>query len=96
MISSVKTEILQRVQYLWDYMVGKASSRSHITHHDQSGLSRPNHKGEKWGIITTNIHKYVVNVNKTINDNIYTWGRVFSGQAPRGLTWLSRPHRGLT
>jgi hypothetical protein len=47
-------------------MVDKASLRSHITHHDQSGLSRPNHKG----IITICMHNNVVNVNKAINDII--------------------------
>ena len=52
-------------------------------------------KGENGGYSQYNIHN-VVNVNKAINDNIYTWGNVFSGQAPHGLTWLSRPHRGLT
>ena len=54
------------VQLLWDYMVVKASLRSYIIHHDQSGLSRPNHK-EKRGE-NDNIHKYVINVNKAIND----------------------------
>ena len=43
--------------------------RSYIIHHDQSGLSRPNYKGEKWGYSQYNIHN-VVNVNKAINDNI--------------------------
>ena len=33
------------------------------------------------GIITTNIHNNVVNVNKAINDNIYTWGSVFIGSS---------------
>jgi hypothetical protein len=37
------------VQCLWNYMVVKASLRSYIAHHDQSGLSRPNHKGKKMG-----------------------------------------------
>jgi hypothetical protein len=32
---------------LWNYVVVKASLRSYIVHHDQSGLSRPNHKREK-------------------------------------------------
>ena len=34
---------------LWNYVMDNASLRSHIIHHDQSGLSRPNHKenGEK-------------------------------------------------
>ena len=41
------------VQLLWDYMVDKASLRSHMIHHDQSGLSHPNHEenGEKNGNI---------------------------------------------
>ena len=30
---------------LWNYMVVNASLRSHIIHHDQSGFSRPNQKG---------------------------------------------------
>ena len=47
-----------------------ASLRSHIIHHDQSGLSRLNRKEKGGG--DDNIHKYVVNVNKAINDNIYT------------------------
>ena len=47
-------------------MADKASLRSHIIHHDQ--LSRPNHK-EKGGE-DDNIPKYVVNVNKAINDII--------------------------
>jgi hypothetical protein len=37
---------------LWNYVMANASLRSYINHHDQSGLSRPNHKGEKWGIFT--------------------------------------------
>ena len=36
-----------RVQCLWNYMVDKASLRSYIIHHDQSGFSRPNYKGKK-------------------------------------------------
>ena len=52
----------------WIYLVVNASLRSYIIHHDQSGLSRPNHK-EK-GRENDNIHKYVVNVNKAINDII--------------------------
>jgi hypothetical protein len=52
--------------------VVNASLRSYIVHHDQSGLSRPNHK-ENGGHSQYNIHN-VVNVNKAINDNIYTWG----------------------
>jgi hypothetical protein len=34
------------VQCLWNYVVVNASLRSYIVHHDQSGLSRPNHKGK--------------------------------------------------
>jgi hypothetical protein len=49
--------------------MANASLRSYINHHDQSGLSRPNHKGEKWGIFTIYIHN-VVNINKAINDDI--------------------------
>ena len=59
------------VQCLWDYVMVNASLRSYIAHHDQSGLSRPNLK-EKRGE-NDNIHN-VVNINKAINDNIYTWG----------------------
>ena len=54
------------VQLLWDYMVVKASLRSYIIHHDQSGLSNPNHKETRGE--NDNIHKYVINVNKAIND----------------------------
>ena len=32
---------------LWNYVVVNASLRSYIIHHDQSGFSRPNHKGKK-------------------------------------------------
>jgi hypothetical protein len=60
-------------------MVVKASLRSYIVHHDHSGLSRPNHKRireRKWQYSQYNMHN-VVNVNKAINDIIYTWGRIF-------------------
>jgi hypothetical protein len=30
-----------------NYMVVNAPLRSYIIHHDQSGLSRPNHKGKR-------------------------------------------------
>ena len=51
---------------LWNYVMGNASLRSHIIHHDQSGLSRPFLWGT--GIITTQyIHK-CVKVNKAINE----------------------------
>jgi hypothetical protein len=49
-------------------MVVNASLRSYIVHHDQSGLSRPNHKGRKMGkrqYPQYNIYN-VVNVNKAI------------------------------
>ena len=32
---------------LWNYMIVNVSLKSYIIHHDQSGLSRPNHKGKK-------------------------------------------------
>ena len=41
---------------LWNYVVINVSLRSYIIHHDQSGLSRPNHKGKKGEI---NIHNVV-------------------------------------
>jgi hypothetical protein len=31
---------------LWNYVVVNASLKSYIIHHDQSRLSRPNHKGK--------------------------------------------------
>jgi hypothetical protein len=34
---------------LWNYVMVNASLESHIIHHDQSGLSCPFYKGEKWG-----------------------------------------------
>jgi hypothetical protein len=49
-------------------MVVNASLRSYIVHHDQSGLSCPNHKGRKMGkrqYPQYNIYN-VVNVNKAI------------------------------
>jgi hypothetical protein len=45
------------VQCLWDYVMVNASLRSYIVHHDQSGLSRPNHKGKKEEI--DNIHNII-------------------------------------
>ena len=71
-------------------MVDKASLRSYIIHHDQSGLSRPNHKGKNGGYSQYNMHN-VVNVNKAINDNIYTWGFLM-GPMPYGITWWLKPH----
>jgi hypothetical protein len=45
---------------LWDYGVVNASLRSHIIHHDQSGFSRPNHKGGK-GEKINNTHNIINN-----------------------------------
>jgi hypothetical protein len=42
---------------LWNYVVVKASLRSYIVHHDQSGLSRPNHKGKRGE--NDNIHNII-------------------------------------
>jgi hypothetical protein len=50
-------------------MVVKASLRFYIVHHDQSGLSHPNHKGKNGGYSQYNIYN-VVNVNKAINNII--------------------------
>jgi hypothetical protein len=41
---------------LWNYVMVKASLRSYIVHHDQSGLSRPNHKGKEEN---DNIHNMI-------------------------------------
>ena len=57
---------------LWNYVIDNISLRSYIVHHDQSGLSRPNHKRireRKWQYSQYNIYN-VVNVNKAVNDNI--------------------------
>ena len=43
-----------------------ASLRSYIIYHNQSELSRPNHKRKRGE--NDNIYKYVINVNKAIND----------------------------
>jgi hypothetical protein len=90
------------VQCLWDYVVVKASLRSYIVHHDQSGLSCPFSRGT--GIITTQyIHK-CVKVNKAINVfkalrkaiNIFkaimefkAWD--FHGSNTYGITWWLKP-----
>ena len=51
---------------LWDYVVVNALLRSYIIHHDQSGFSRPNHKGKRGKI--NNIHNVVNNEEiKAIN-----------------------------
>ena len=47
----------------WIYVVVNASLRSYIIHHDQLGLSCPNHKREKYS--QYNIYN-VVNINKAI------------------------------
>ena len=46
-------------------MAVKSSKRAYIIHQSHSGFAVLKHMGK--GIITTNIHKYVVNVNKAIN-----------------------------
>jgi hypothetical protein len=61
---------------LWNYVMANASLRSYINHRDQSGLSRPNHKGKNEGYSQYNMHN-VVNVNKAINDIIHTWDVFF-------------------
>jgi hypothetical protein len=43
---------------LWNYVVVNASLRSNIIHHDQSGLSRPKHKGKN-GEKINDIHNVV-------------------------------------
>jgi hypothetical protein len=45
-IMDLKTRDFYGSNALWNYMLVKASLRSYIVHHDQSGLSRPNHKGK--------------------------------------------------
>ena len=44
-ITGFKIKDFRGSNTLWNYVMVDASLRSHITHHDQSGLSRPNHKG---------------------------------------------------
>jgi hypothetical protein len=46
-IMEFKAWDFQWVQCLWNYVMANASLRSYINHHDQSGLSRPNHKGKR-------------------------------------------------
>jgi hypothetical protein len=50
-----------------------------MSRQSHSGFVALKHTGK--GIITKNIHKCIVNVNKAINDNIYTWGSVFFGSS---------------
>ena len=71
-------------------MVVNASLRSHIIHHDQSGLSHPNHKGKK-GEKTSDIYN-VVNIKMTE----FNHGSVFIDPMLCGFTWLLMPRRGLT
>ena len=70
-ITEFKIKDFRGSNVLWNYVMDNAWLRSYIVHHDQSGLSRPNHKGERGE--NDNIHN-LVNINKAINDNIYTWG----------------------
>ena len=46
-ITGFKTKDFRGSKALWNYVVVNASLRSYIIHHDQSGFSRPNHKGKK-------------------------------------------------
>jgi hypothetical protein len=78
---------------LWDYVVVNASLRSYIIRHDQSGFSRPNHKGKRGGGGEINNIHNVVNNNKMTEFN---QGGVFMGPMPCGFTWLLMPRRGLT
>ena len=50
-IMESKARNILRFNALWNYVVANASLRSYIIRHNQSGFSRPNHKGGK-GIIT--------------------------------------------
>ena len=59
-IMEFKVKVFCGSNALWNYVVVNASLRSHIIHHDQSGFSRSNHKGEK-GEKTNNIHNVVNN-----------------------------------
>ena len=52
----------------WANMAVKASKRAYIIHQSHSGFAVLKHTGK--GIVTTNIHNNVVNMNKAINDNI--------------------------
>ena len=72
-------------------MVVNALLRSHIIHHDQSGFSRPNHKGKKRGERTNNIHNVVNNKMTEFNH-----GDVFMDPMPCGFIWLLMPRRGFT
>jgi hypothetical protein len=50
-INELKTKIFQRVQCLWDYMVVKASLRSHSPPRPIRIIT-PKSQREKWGIFT--------------------------------------------
>ena len=65
-ITGFKIKYFHGSNTLWNYVMVNASLRSNIIHHDQSGLSRPNHKRKRGE--NDNIYKYVINVNKAIND----------------------------
>ena len=54
---NLKQMSLHESNALWNYVVVNASLRSYIIRHDQSGLSRPNHKGKKEDKM--NIHNVV-------------------------------------
>ena len=51
-ITGFKTKDFRGSNASWIYVVVNALLMSHIIHHDQSGLSRPNHKGKKEEKIT--------------------------------------------
>ena len=63
-IINLKQRVFRGSNALWNYVMVNASSRSHIIHHDQSGLSRPFFKGEKGGE-----NKYSQR-SKAVNDGI--------------------------
>jgi hypothetical protein len=64
-ITGFKIKDFRGSNTLWNYVIVNASLRSHITHHDQSGLSRPFLRGTE---ITTTpyIHK-CVKINNAMN-----------------------------
>jgi hypothetical protein len=63
--------------------------RSYIIHHDQSGFSHPNHKGER---------EKINNIYNVVNNEIteFNHGGVFMDPMPCEFTWLLMPRRGLT
>ena len=56
-ITGFKIKDFRGSNALWNYVMDNASLRSYIAHHDQSGLSHPNHK-EKMGE-NDNIHNII-------------------------------------